>query len=68
MAAMCSAWLRARRESMDGAAAGGERGGGRAVVGGVAIPVGEAGDVTGVADQRRRDDRSDPVDLGEGCP
>jgi hypothetical protein len=34
-------------------------------VGGVVIAVPEAGDVAGVADEHRRDDRSHPEELGE---
>ena len=52
--------------AMDDAATGGELDRGGAVVGGVAVPVDEAADVAGVADEHRRDDRADPVDVGDG--
>ena len=52
-------------DPVHGAAAGGELDRGGAVVGGVAVPVGEPGDVAGVADQHRGDDRADPEDVGE---
>ena len=51
---------------MHGATTGGELDRGGAVVGGVAVPVPEPGDVAGVADQDRGDDRPDPEQIGHG--
>jgi len=56
----------ALRQPVNGATTGGELDRGRAVVGGVAIPVGESGDVAGVADQPSSDDRSDSEQIGHG--
>ena len=51
---------------MHGASRRGELDRGRAVVGGVVIPVPEPADVTGVADQHRGDHRADPEQVGDG--
>ena len=56
------------REAVDGAAAGAELDGCGAVVGGVAVAVREPVDVTGEADEHRRDDRPDAEHVGQGRP
>lgn len=52
-------------EPMRDPAAGGHLDGRGAVVGGELIAVGEPAHVTRVADERARDDRADPKDVGE---
>ena len=66
---MWSAWFSLRLprvdSAVDGAAAGGELDRCGAVVGGVVVAVAEPGDVAGVADQHRGDDRPDPEQVGD---